>query len=394
MRAPRETFPLILFPPLLLMTYPYDYVIVGAGLFGAVFAHEMHKAGRRCLVVDRRSTAGGNLYCADSQGIPIHSYGAHIFHTNNDEVWRYVTALTPFNRYTNCPVARHGEKLYPLPFNMHTFYALWGTDTPAAAQQKIAEQRAEYAHIAAPANLEEQALKLVGRDVYELLIKGYTEKQWGRAATALPPFIIRRIPLRFTFDNNYFNDRHQGIPVGGYNPLIAALLEGTEVRLGIDYCKERASLSTLAPRTLYTGCIDEFFDYQLGHLEYRSLRFEHHTYAEANHQGCAVINYTERSVPFTRSIEHKHFTLGAHDALQHTVVTHEYPAQWQQGCEPYYPVNDARGAALYARYRALAETTSEVIFGGRLGAYTYADMDDTVAAALALARQELNRKSH
>jgi len=368
---------------------PYDYLIVGAGLFGAVFAREMRRAGRRCLVVDRRTTVGGNLYCRDVEGIAVHEYGAHIFHTDNREVWDYVNGLVEFNRYTNCPVARYKGRLYNLPFNMNTFCRLWDVTTPAEAMRKIEEQRAEFAGIGTPANLEEQALKLCGRDIYETLIKGYTEKQWGRAATELPAFIIRRVPLRFTFDNNYFNDRYQGIPVGGYNPLIAALLQGTEVRTGTDFTAHRAELEPLARRVLFTGCIDEYFDYRLGRLDYRSLRFEHHRENVANRQGVAVMNHTDRDVPYTRSIEHKHFEPGAHDDLPLTVVTHEYPADFAPGREPYYPVNDARNTALYARYRELADRTPGVRFGGRLGQYIYADMDDTVAAALDAVRQEL-----
>lgn len=363
---------------------PYDYLIVGAGLFGAVFAHEARQAGKRCLVVDKRPHRGGNLYCEDVDGIHVHKYGAHIFHTDNREVWQYVNRFVEFNRYTNAPVARYGDSLYNLPFNMNTFYQLWGVKTPAEAQAKIDGQRAEYAGIAEPANLEEQALKLCGRDIYERLIKGYTEKQWGRSATELPAFIIRRLPFRFTFDNNYFNDAYQGIPIGGYNRLIDALLEGTEVRLDTDYFRERAELDNLAAKMLFTGCIDEFFGYRLGHLEYRSLRFEERLLEDTdNFQGNAVVNYTERAVPYTRIIEHKHFEFGNQ---QHTVITYEYPDAFAPGKEPYYPVNDERNSRLYADYRELAHTQPDVLFGGRLGQYTYADMDDTVAAALAAAR--------
>lgn len=369
----------------------YDYLVVGAGLFGAVFAREMKLAGRRCLVVDRRPTVGGNLYCRDVEGIAVHEYGAHIFHTDNREVWDYVNRLVEFNRYTNSPVANFRGQLYNLPFNMNTFSRLWNVATPAEAQAEIERQRAQYAHIAEPANLEEQALKLCGRDIYEKLIKGYTEKQWGRPATELPAFIIRRVPLRFTFDNNYFNDRYQGIPVGGYNPLVQALLEGIEVRTGTDFATQRAELEPLARRVLFTGCIDEYFDYRLGRLDYRSLRFEHRQTAVANLQGVAVMNYTDRDVPYTRSIEHKHFEPGKHDALPTTVVTYEYPADFADGREPYYPVNDDRNTQLYSRYRELAETVPGVRFGGRLGQYAYADMDDTVAAALGLVRQELSK---
>ena len=363
---------------------PYDYLIIGAGLFGAVFAREAHKAGKQCLMVDKRPQRGGNLYCEDVDGIHVHKYGAHIFHTDNQEVWKYVNSFVEFNRYTNSPVARYGDRLYNLPFNMNTFYQLWGVTTPAEAQAKIEEQRAAYAHIAEPANLEEQALKLCGRDIYERLIKGYTEKQWGRAATELPAFIIRRLPFRFTFDNNYFNDAYQGIPIGGYNRLIDALLEGIEVRLDTDYFRHKAELDTLAGKILFTGCIDEYFDYRLGHLEYRSLRFEEKRLEMDNFQGNAVVNYTERAVPYTRVIEHKHFEFGRQE---HTVITYEYPDSFAPGKEPYYPVNDERNSRLHANYQEMAAAQPGVLFGGRLGQYTYADMDDTVAAALEMARK-------
>lgn len=369
----------------------YDYLIVGAGLFGAVFAREMKLAGRRCLVVDRRPTVGGNLYCRDVEGIAVHEYGAHIFHTDNRDVWDYVNRLVEFNRYTNSPVANFRGQLYNLPFNMNTFCRLWNVTTPAEAQAEIERQRAAFAHIAEPKNLEEQALKLCGRDIYEKLIKGYTEKQWGRPATELPAFIIRRVPLRFTFDNNYFDDRFQGIPVGGYNPLIQALLDGIEVHTGTDFATQRGQLEPLARQVLFTGCIDEYFDYRLGRLDYRSLNFEHRQTAETNRQGVAVMNYTDSAVPYTRSIEHKHFEPGKHDALPTTVVTYEYPADFSAGREPYYPVNDERNTQLYSRYREMADATPGVRFGGRLGQYAYADMDDTVAAALEAVQQELNK---
>lgn len=369
----------------------YDYLIVGAGLFGAVFAREMKLAGRRCLVVDRRPTVGGNLYCRDVEGIAVHEYGAHIFHTDNRDVWDYVNRLVEFNRYTNSPVANFRGQLYNLPFNMNTFCRLWNVTTPAEAQAEIERQRAAFAHIAEPKNLEEQALKLCGRDIYEKLIKGYTEKQWGRPATELPAFIIRRVPLRFTFDNNYFDDRFQGIPVGGYNPLIQALLDGIEVRTGTDFATQRGQLEPLARQVLFTGCIDEYFDYRLGRLDYRSLNFEHRQTAETNRQGVAVMNYTDSAVPYTRSIEHKHFEPGKHDALPTTIVTYEYPADFSAGREPYYPVNDERNTQLYSRYREMADATPGVRFGGRLGQYAYADMDDTVAAALEAVQQELNK---
>ena len=359
----------------------YDYLIVGAGLFGATFAHEATRAGKRCLVVDKRPHRGGNVYCEDADGIHVHKYGAHIFHTDNAAVWQYVNRLATFNRYTNSPVARYRDRLYNLPFNMNTFYQLWGVTTPAEARAKIEEQRAKYAHIVRPANLEEQALTLCGHDIYERLIKGYTEKQWGRPATELPAFIIRRLPFRFTFDNNYFNDAYQGIPVGGYNVLADALLEGSDVRLNTDYFREKAALDEAAATVLFTGCIDEFFGYCFGRLDYRSLRFEERRLGTDNFQGNAVVNYTERAVPYTRVIEHKHFEFGTQP---HTVVTYEYPDDFAPGKEPYYPVNDERNNALYARYKALADETGRVLFGGRLAQYTYADMDDTIAAALSL----------
>ena len=369
------------------MNKAYDYLIVGAGLFGSVFAHEARKAGKRCLVIDKRNHTGGNIYCEQVEGIAVHRYGAHIFHTDNREVWDYATSLVEFNRFTNSPLANFEGRLYNLPFNMNTFYQLWGVRTPAEAQAKIAEQRAKYAHITEPANLEEQALTLCGDDIYRILIKGYTEKQWGRAATELPAFIIRRVPFRFTFDNNYFNDRFQGIPCGGYNALTDALLNGIEVRTGCDYLADRAQLDALAGRILFTGCIDAFYDFKHGHLDYRSLRFEHKVMECPDFQGNAVVNYTERSVPYTRVIEHKHFDFGTQP---HTVVTYEHPDDFKPGKEPYYPVNDQRNAEVYGRYRDMAAGEQRVLFGGRLAGYTYADMDDTIAAALALARRELH----
>ena len=369
------------------MNKAYDYLIVGAGLFGSVFAHEARKAGKRCLVIDKRNHTGGNIYCEQVEGIAVHRYGAHIFHTDNREVWDYATRLVEFNRFTNSPLANFEGRLYNLPFNMNTFYQLWGVRTPAEAQDKIAEQRAKYAPITEPANLEEQALTLCGDDIYRILIKGYTEKQWGRAATELPAFIIRRVPFRFTFDNNYFNDRFQGIPCGGYNALTDALLNGIEVRTGCDYLADRAQLDALAGRILFTGCIDAFYDFKHGHLDYRSLRFEHKVMECPDFQGNAVVNYTERSVPYTRVIEHKHFDFGTQP---HTVVTYEHPDDFAPGKEPYYPVNDQRNAEVYGRYRDMAAGEQRVLFGGRLAGYTYADMDDTIAAALALARRELH----
>ena len=361
----------------------YDYLIVGAGLFGAVFAHEAKLAGKRCLVIDKRAHRGGNIYCEDVEGIRVHKYGAHIFHTDNKDVWDYVNRLVEFNRYTNSPLAYYEGKLYNLPFNMNTFYQLWGVKTPAEAKAKIAEQRKAYEFISEPANLEEQALKLCGKDIYTCLIKGYTEKQWGRPATELPAFIIKRVPFRFIFDNNYFNDAYQGIPKGGYNVLIDALLEGIEVRLDTNYFENREAWDAMADKILFTGCIDEFFNYQCGRLEYRSLRFDHRHLDIEDYQGNAVVNYTAGDVPYTRVIEHKHFEYGT----QPTTVI-EYPDTFAPGKEPYYPVNDARNSEIFKSYRELAVSRENVLFGGRLAQYTYADMDDTVAAALALAKQQ------
>lgn len=362
----------------------YDYLIVGAGLFGSVFAHEAKAAGKRCLVVDKRPHTGGNIYCEDIDGIHVHTYGAHIFHTDRAEVWKYVNRLVEFNRYTNSPLALFDGKLYNLPFNMNTFYRLWGVRTPQEAKAKLEEQRAAYAHIETPRNLEEQALKLCGKDIYLRLIKGYTEKQWGRPATELPAFIIKRIPFRFTFDNNYFDDPYQGIPIGGYNKLTDALLEGIEVRTNTNYFEQRQELDRMAGKILYTGCIDEYFDYCFGRLEYRSLRFEHKRPDDTdNYQGNAVVNYCEREVPYTRLIEHKHFEYGTQPF---TVITYEYPDSFEPGKEPYYPINDERNMRIFGQYQALARQQSRVLFGGRLAQYTYADMDDTVATALALWR--------
>lgn len=362
-----------------------DYLIVGAGLFGAVFAHEATAAGKKCLVLDRRPHVGGNIYTEDVEGIQVHRYGAHIFHTSNRAVWQYISRFAEFNHYVNSPVANYRGKLYNLPFNMNTFYQLWGATTPAQAQAIIEEQRRQ-AGIDNPQNLEEQALALAGRDIYEALVKGYTEKQWGTDCKNLPAFIIRRLPFRFTFDNNYFSDPYQGIPIGGYTPIIEKLLEGTEVLLNTDYREFIMNDPAPAVKTIYTGPIDEFFGYQYGELGYRSLRFETETMDCENHQGNAVINYTAREVPYTRVIEHKHFEFGTQPR---TVVTKEYPAPWQRGDEPYYPVNNEENSRLYERYAALAAEDPTVVFGGRLGGYRYFDMDKTIEAALALAGQEL-----
>ncbi|BDZ82098.1 UDP-galactopyranose mutase [Claveliimonas bilis] len=364
----------------------YDYLIVGAGLFGTVFAHEAGKKGKKCLVVDRRNHIGGNIYTEEIEGIQVHRYGAHIFHTSNKEVWEYVNRFAEFNHYINSPIAVYKDELYNLPFNMNTFSKMWNIKTPAEAKEIIDRQIADLG-ITEPANLEEQALSLVGRDVYEKLIKGYTEKQWGRKCTELPAFIIRRLPLRFTYDNNYFNDRYQGIPIGGYTAIIKKLLEQADVKLGTDYLKERETYKDMADRIVFTGMIDEYFDYILGALEYRSVRFETEVLDCPNYQGNAVVNYTEREVPYTRIIEHKHFEFGTSDK---TVISREYSSEWKVGDEPYYPVNDERNSSLYEKYKELAEKEKRVVFGGRLGAYKYYDMDKVILAALELAEKELN----
>ncbi len=376
----------------------FDYLIVGAGLYGAVFAHEMHQKGKKCLVVDKRGHIGGNVYTEDVEGIQVHRYGAHIFHTSDKEVWDYVNGFAEFNRYTNSPVARYRDELYNLPFNMNTFYALWGVKTPEEAKAKIEEQKAEALEArrktagkdaaVEPSNLEEQAIALAGRDIYEKLVKGYTEKQWGKRATELPPFIIKRLPVRFTFDNNYFNDRYQGIPIGGYTAMIEKMLEGSEVRLNVDYLQNRAELNALADKIVYTGMIDAFFDHRFGYLEYRSLRFETEILNMPNFQGNAVVNYTEYEVPYTRIIEHKHFEFGTQDM---TVITREYPAAWKQGEEPYYPMNDAKNTELFEKYKALAGKEEKVLFGGRLGEYRYYDMHQVIRRALDAASEEGKR---
>lgn len=373
------------------MSKAYDYLIVGAGLFGAVFAQQMKENGMRCLVLDKRAHAGGNLYCRDEEGIHIHEYGAHIFHTDNETVWQYVNRFARFNHYINSPLANYKGRLYNLPFNMNTFNKLWNVNTPAEACTKLAEQRKPYESIAEPANLEEQALKLCGEDIYRTFIKEYTEKQWGRLATELPAFIIKRIPLRFVYDNNYFDDPYQGIPVGGYNGLMDGLLEGIEVRCGINYLDDRVYWDNLAEKVVYTGCIDEFFDYEQGKLEYRSLRFEHERLDIEDFQGNAVVNYNEASVPFTRIIEHKHFEFGKQPF---TVITREYPQEYVVGREPYYPVNDRRNMDLLKLYKDRALACPSVLLGGRLAQYAYFDMDDTIAAALQMARQERLNKNN
>jgi len=353
----------------------YDYLIVGAGLYGSVFAHEATKKGKRCLVIDKRNHIGGNIYTENIEGINVHKYGAHIFHTSNKDVWDYVNSFMEFNRYTNSPIANYKGELYNLPFNMNTFYRLWGVKTPEEAKAKIGEQRKAYAHITEPQNLEEQALVLGGKDIYDKLIKGYTEKQWGRPATEIPAFIIRRLPFRFTFDNNYFNDTYQGIPIGGYTNLINKMLEGSEVRLSVDFFKDRNKLMQLAYKTLYTGKIDEFYNYQFGNLEYRSLEFQHEVLNMDNFQGNAVVNYTEAEIPYTRIIEHKHFEFGTQPK---TVITYEYSKEWKPGDEPYYPINDEKNEEIYQKYKALADTENNVIFGGRLAEYKYYDMNQII----------------
>lgn len=367
------------------MSREYDYLIVGAGLFGAVFAREMTDAGKRCLVIDRRDHVAGNACTETVEGIAVHRYGAHIFHTNDDAVWDYVNHFARFNRFTNSPIANYKGELYNLPFNMNTFHQMWGVTTPAQARAEIRRQQ-EASGDGEPQNLEEQAIRLVGRDIYEKLIKGYTQKQWGRPCTELPSFIIRRLPVRFTYDNNYFNARHQGIPEDGYTALVERMLEGIPVRLHTDFLPRREELSALAERVLYTGPIDAYFDYRLGALEYRSLRFETELLDTDNYQGNAVVNYTDAETPYTRIIEHKHFVYGTQPK---TVITREYSAEWRPGDEPYYPVNDGKNAALYQAYRELAQQEQRVIFGGRLGEYRYYDMDQVVRAALDCAREQI-----
>ena len=362
-----------------------DYLIVGAGLYGAVFAHEAKKAGKTCIVIYKRDHIAGNIYTMEIEGIQVHEYGAHIFHTSNKQVWDYVNALAEFNRYTNSPVANYKGELYNLPFNMNTFNKMWGVITPAEAQAKIEEQKAA-AHVENPQNLEEQAISLVGTDIYEKLIKGYTEKQWGRPCDQLPAFIIKRLPVRLIYDNNYFNDKYQGIPVGGYTALVEKLLDGIEVRLGVDYLADRETLSALAKTVVYTGPIDAYFGYKLGALEYRSVRFETEVLDMPNYQGNAVVNYTDAETPYTRIIEHKHFEFGTQPK---TVISREYSAEWKPGDEPYYPVNDEKNGALYQQYKALADAEGGVIFGGRLGEYKYYDMDKVIESALNMVQKVL-----
>ena len=355
----------------------YDYLVVGSGLYGAIFAHEANKRGKKVLVIDKRPNIAGNIYTEEVEGINVHKYGAHIFHTNNKEVWQYITQFAEFNRFTNSPVANYKGELYSLPFNMYTFNKMWGVVTPEEAAAKIEEQRQEIK--GEPKNLEEQAISLVGRDIYEKLIKGYTEKQWGRPCNELPSFIIKRLPVRLTFDNNYFNALYQGIPMGGYTKMVENMLEGIEVRLNTDYLENKEELDSLADKVVYTGPIDAYFNYKLGTLEYRSVRFETEVLDKPNFQGNAAVNYTDAETPWTRIIEHKWFEFGTQPK---TVITREYPAEWEKGKEPYYPVNDEKNNTLFEEYKKLAEKEENVIFGGRLGDYKYYDMDKVVAAAL------------
>lgn len=356
----------------------YDYLIVGAGLFGSVFAYEATKKGKKCLVIDKRNHIGGNTYCEKIEGVNVHKYGAHIFHTNDKTIWDYVNQFVEFNRFTNSPMAIYKDEMYNLPFNMNTFSKLWGIKTPKEAKEVIAKQ-IENLNINKPTNLEEQALSLVGTDIYNKLIKGYTEKQWGKKATDLPAFIIKRLPVRFTYDNNYFNDKYQGIPIGGYNKISEKLLKGIDLKLNTDFFKDKKELTKLAKDVVYTGNLDEYFNYQFGELEYRSLQFDHEILNKQNYQGCAVINYTEKEIPFTRIIEHKHFEFGKQDK---TVITKEYPKEWKKGMEAYYPINDEKNNLKLKRYQELAKKETHVIFGGRLAEYKYYDMHQVIASAL------------
>ena len=363
----------------------YDYILVGSGLYSGVFAWFAKQKGKKCLVLEKRDHIGGNVYCENTEGIHVHKYGAHIFHTSNKEVWQFVNSLAEFNRYTNSPVANYKGEMYNMPFNMNTFSKMWNISTPAEAKKIIEEQKKEIT--GEPKNLEEQAISLVGREIYEKLVKGYTEKQWGRDCTALPAFIIKRLPVRYTYDNNYFNDLYQGIPIGGYKVIIDRLFEGCDIETGVDYLEKKEYYDGLGEKIVYTGTIDAYYKYQFGKLEYRSLRFESEVLDEENHQGVAVVNYTDRETPYTRIIEHKHFEFGTQPK---TVITREYPVTWQEGMEPYYPVNDEKNQALYQKYAKLAEKEEHVIFGGRLGEYKYYDMDKVIASAMACAKEELN----
>ena len=374
----------------------YNYLIVGTGLFGSIFAYEANKKGKKCLVIDKRSHVAGNIYTENIEGINVHKYGAHIFHTSNKEVWQYINQFAEFNRYTNSPVARYKDELYNMPFNMNTFNKLWGVFTPEEAKAKIEQEKKE-AGITEPQNLEEQAISLVGKTIYEKLVKGYTEKQWGKRATELPSFIIKRLPVRFIYDNNYFNDIYQGIPIGGYTQIIEKMLDGIEVKLNYDFFDHREELENIAEKIIFTGPIDQYYNYQFGELEYRSLRFETEELDIGNYQGNAVVNYTEYEIPYTRIIEHKHFEYGPGlgkieegQTVNKTVITREYPDQWTKDKEPYYTVNDEKNTKLYAKYKELADKNDKVIFGGRLGQYKYFDMDKVILEVLNLVRKELN----
>lgn len=360
----------------------YDYILVGSGLYSGVFAWFAKQKGKKCLVLEKRDHIGGNVYCENTEGIHVHKYGAHIFHTSNKEVWQFVNSLAEFNRYTNSPVANYKGEMYNMPFNMNTFSKMWNISTPAEAKKIIEEQKKEIT--GEPKNLEEQAISLVGREIYEKLVKGYTEKQWGRDCTALPAFIIKRLPVRYTYDNNYFNDLYQGIPIGGYNVIIDRLFEGCDIETGVDYLEKKEYYDGLGEKIVYTGTIDAYYKYQFGKLEYRSLRFESEILDEENHQGVAVVNYTDRQTPYTRIIEHKHFEFGTQPK---TVITREYPVTWEEGMEPYYPVNDEKNQELYQKYAKLAEKEENVIFGGRLGEYKYYDMDKVIASAMERAKE-------
>ena len=364
----------------------YDYLIVGAGLFGAIFAYEANKRNKKCLVIDKRPHIAGNIYTENIEGINVHKYGAHIFHTSNKEVWEYINNFAEFNNYINSPVARYKDELYNMPFNMNTFNKLWGVKTPKEAKEKIEEEKRK-SKVDEPKNLEEQAINLVGKTIYEKLVKGYTEKQWGKRATELPSFIIKRLPVRFVYDNNYFNDRYQGIPIGGYTKIIEKMLEGIEVKLNTDFFEDRENLENIAEKIIFTGPIDKYYDYKFGELEYRSLRFESEILNEQNHLGNAVVNYTDSEVPYTRIIEHKHFEFDTESPK--TVVTKEYPDTWNKEKEAYYPINDEKNNSLYAKYASLAKENKKVIFGGRLGAYKYYDMDKVIQEALNIVKAEL-----
>lgn len=377
----------------------YDYLIVGSGLFGATFAYKASKEGKKCLVIDKRPHTGGNIYCENIEGINVHKYGAHIFHTNSKTVWDFVNSIVEFNRYTNSPIANYKGKLYNLPFNMNTFYQMWGVTTPQKAKEKIEEQKAEAikimkkAGITEPRNLEEQAISLIGTDIYEALIKGYTEKQWGRKCTELPAFIIKRLPVRFIYDNNYFNDKYQGIPIGGYNKLIDGLLNSIEVKTGVDFFENRSYWENIAKTIVFTGKIDEFYDYCFGKLEYRTVRFEEEIHNCSNYQGNAVVNYTEKDIPYTRIIEHKHFEMfGTEvDKCPKTIISKEYSTEWKDGMEPYYPVNDEKNNVLYTKYKELADKEENVIFGGRLAEYKYYDMAPIIEKVLTIYKQILQK---